>query len=67
MSSPLPNKLAAPARRALASAHVDTLDDLRKLSEAQVKKMHGMGPNAMRILREAMEAAGVDFERGKRP
>ena len=66
MKIPLP-KLAAPAKRALAAESVDSLEDLRKLSEAQTAKLHGMGPNAMKILREAMEAAGVDFKRGDRP
>lgn len=66
MRVPLP-PLASPARRALKAAQVETLDDLRKLTEAQTAKLHGMGPNAMKILRDAMEAAGVDFERGDRP
>jgi len=67
VKNPLPKKLATPAQRALKAARVESLDDLQKLTESQTAKLHGMGPNAMKILREAMEAAGVDFDRGKRP
>ena len=43
----LPEGLAAPARRALASAGYTRLDQLANASEAEVRALHGMGPNAM--------------------
>ena len=55
-------KLSAPAHRALAAAGVHRLKDLTRFSEAEVKKWHGIGPNAMRQLRRAMEEQGFSFK-----
>ena len=42
--------LAAPARRALIDDGLYKVTDLRKVSLAALKELHGMGPNAIRIL-----------------
>ena len=55
-------KLSAPAHRALAAAGVHRLKDLTKFSETEVKKLHGIGPNAMGQLRRAMEEQGLSFK-----
>ena len=62
-NSDLP-KLAAPARRALVAAGCLRLEQLAELSEADVKKFHGMGPNAMKRLRAALEERGLSFRDG---
>ena len=54
-------KLAAPARRALLAAGYTSLTDLTEVSESEVTKLHGMGPNAMRALRKALEERGLSF------
>jgi DNA repair protein RadC len=59
----LPEGLAAPARRALASAGYTSLDQLAKASEAEVRALHGMGPNAVTKLRSALRASGRSFAR----
>jgi hypothetical protein len=51
--------LAAPARRALANAGIASLADLGRFSEAELRALHGMGPNALDKLRAAMEREGV--------
>jgi hypothetical protein len=61
-ASDLP-KLAAPARRALAGAGYIRLEDLTKATESEVMQLHGMGPNAMRALRTALEERGLSFRR----
>jgi hypothetical protein len=43
--SDFPNELAAPARRALVEAGYVRLEQLTTLSEAEVKQLHGIGPN----------------------
>ena len=53
--------LAAPARRALASAGVSSLDQLAKFSEAEIEQWHGIGPNALLNLRKALEQKGFTF------
>jgi hypothetical protein len=57
-------KLAAPARRALLGAGFTRLEDLTRVSEAEVMKLHGMGPNAMRALRAALAERGLSFRDG---
>jgi uncharacterized protein YdhG (YjbR/CyaY superfamily) len=55
-------RLSAPARRALAAAGYTYLDQLAKVSEAEIKKLHGMGPTALRALRSALHERGLDFQ-----
>jgi hypothetical protein len=59
-------KLAAPARRALAAAGVTSLARLARFSEAEVKAWHGIGPNALKALRQAIRANGLSFAVAKR-
>ena len=53
--------LAAPARRALAGAGLWRLEQLTEISEAEIKALHGMGPNAIAQLRRALDAKGLAF------
>jgi len=55
--------LAAPARRALVDDGLFELADLRKVSLAAVKELHGMGPNAIRILTTEMKKADLSFRK----
>jgi hypothetical protein len=54
-------KLAAPARRALLAAGYTRLEHLTEVREAEAMKLHGMGPNAMRVLRDALRERGLSF------
>lgn len=54
-------KISAPARRALTAAGYHTLEALAQVSEAELAKLHGMGPKALGILREALAAKGLAF------
>jgi hypothetical protein len=55
--------LAAPARRALIDDGLFELADLRKVSLAAVKELHGMGPNAIRVLVTEMKKADLAFRK----
>ena len=55
--------LAAPARRALIDDGYYKLSDLRKTSLDAIKDLHGMGPNAIRILTAAMKKADLSFRK----
>ena len=59
--SDLPTGLAAPARRALAGAGYRTLEQLAGVREAEVERLHGIGPNALEQLRRALAARGLAF------
>ena len=59
--SDLPPGLAQPARRALAAAGIRQLAQLTAMSEAEIKQLHGLGPNAVAQLRRALAAQGLSF------
>ena len=59
--SDIPTKIGQPALRALQSVGYSKLMQLTKVSEAELGRLHGMGPKALRILREALEAKGLSF------
>jgi hypothetical protein len=63
-ASDFPPKLAAPAQRALAGAGYTRLEQLTRVSEEELKKLHGMGPKAIGQLRQAMAEAGLHFVNG---
>lgn len=59
--SDLPDGLAAPARRALTGAGYVQLEQLTRVSEAEIKRLHGIGPNAIKQLHHALAARGLSF------
>ena len=56
-------ELAAPAERALAGAGIQNLKQLAKHSEAEIKDLHGIGPNALKELHKALAAKGLSFKK----
>ena len=58
-------KLASPAQRALAASGIQRLEQLTKFSEEQLKQLHGIGPNALKQLHQAMSARGLSFANKK--
>jgi hypothetical protein len=66
-SSDLPAKLGAPAERALAGAGIKNLKQLTKFSEAEIKQLHGVGPNAIGKLRQALAEKGLAFKDKAQP
>jgi hypothetical protein len=58
-------KTSAPAQRALEGAGYTRLEQLTKVTEAELLKLHGMGPKAIRILREALAERGWSFAEEK--
>ncbi len=57
----LPAGIAKPAQRALEAAGYMRLEQLGEVSEADLGRLHGMGPKALRLLREALAARGLSF------
>lgn len=62
--SDLPVGLSNPARRALAGAGYLRLEQFSKLTEAEVLKLHGMGPKGIEALRRALADKGLSFADG---
>ena len=57
----LPAGLSAPAQRALTTAGIADIESLAHFSEAHIRKLHGIGPNAIKKLAEALSEAGLQF------
>jgi hypothetical protein len=57
----LPRGIGAPATRALTAAGYVSLEQLDGVPVADLKKLHGMGPRAVRILEEALREHGYAF------
>ena len=57
----LPSNLAQPAQRALANAGYTRLDQLTTVSEAEIARLHGIGPKALGQLRQALAERGLAF------
>ncbi len=53
-----PKGVAAPAIRALNAAGYTELKQLDGVPRAELAALHGMGPKALRILSEALQAEG---------
>ena len=54
--TPLPRGIGRPATAALALAGITTLDDVRGVDPDELLRLHGVGPKAIRVLREALAA-----------
>ena len=63
--SNLPVKLSQPAQRALAGVGIQRLEQLTSFSEAEIKQLHGIGPNALSQLRSALAEYGLSFAEKK--
>ncbi|MGZ4873440.1 MAG: DNA-binding protein [Candidatus Angelobacter sp.] len=56
-----PKGVAQPAQRALGSAGYTSVDQLVNAREADLATLHGMGPKALGILRDAPKKRGKSF------
>ena len=56
-----PSGIGSVAPRALANAGYVQLKQLTKVTEAELLKIHGVGPKAIRILKDALKEKGMLF------
>ena len=57
----LPRNIGAPATRALTTAGYTQLSQLAGVPAAELGKLHGVGPKALRLLREALQAQDMSL------
>ncbi len=57
----LPATIGAPAIRALTAAGYTRLSQLANVPAAELKKLHGVGPKALRLLQEELERHGMSL------
>lgn len=53
--------ISAPARRALESKNICTLQQLSKFTEKQILAMHGIGPSSIPVLKAELKKAGLQL------
>jgi hypothetical protein len=56
-----PAGLSNPALRAFRDAGYTRLEQFARVTEADLLRLHGVGPKAIRILRSALAARGLSF------
>ena len=59
--SGLPANIGSPATRALTAAGYTELAQLTNVPAAELSKLHGVGPKALRLLQEALEERGMSL------
>lgn len=59
-------KISAPAQRALKNAGITTLEQLKEISKEELLQLHGMGPNTLGKLQEALKAQELSFREPKK-
>ncbi len=59
----LPEKLGAPADRALANAGIRDLKQVSKRREQEIADLHGVGKHALGKLRTALKALGLSYKK----
>jgi hypothetical protein len=57
----LPRSIGAPATRALTAAGYTDLSQLAGVPAAELAKLHGVGPKALRLLQEALHDRGMSL------
>ena len=66
MTKPIKDKFPAgvsqPALRALVREGYTALEQLVRVKESELAALHGMGPKALRIIREALKKKGLAFK-----
>jgi len=57
----LPRAIGRPATNALQHVGIDRLEQIATMSEAELLRIHGVGPKAVKILRDALGERGQSF------
>jgi len=54
-------KLAKPAQRAIQNAGITTIEQLSSYSEKEISELHGIGKNAISVIRQTLNEHGIIF------
>ncbi|WP_042333594.1 DNA-directed RNA polymerase subunit alpha C-terminal domain-containing protein [Desulfosporosinus meridiei] len=58
-------KLAKPAQRAIQNAGITTIEQLSSYSEKEISELHGIGKNAINVIRQTLNEHGIIFSSKK--
>jgi hypothetical protein len=62
-SSGFLSTISAPARRALISHSIVSMEDLAKYTEQEILQLHGIGPSTLPKLHKALKEYGMSFKK----
>lgn len=57
--------LAKPAQRAIQNEGITTMEQLSKYDEKEFSQLHGIGKNAMNIIKQIISENGLSFTQKK--
>ena len=57
----LPGNIGAPAARALTAVGYTRLSQPANVPASELKKLHGVGPKALRLLQQALQEHGMSL------
>ncbi|EQA43658.1 Helix-hairpin-helix domain protein [Leptospira broomii serovar Hurstbridge str. 5399] len=55
-------KIAKPAQRALQNAGIKTLEQLAEFREDEILRLHGIGENAMSVIKSTLKENGLSLK-----
>lgn len=55
-------RLVSPARRALLNADIKNLEELTKHSEQEILELHGIGKNALAVIKTTLDEHGLTLK-----
>ena len=58
----IPPSIGKPAATALAALEANSLGEVSQFTEAELLATHGIGPKAIRILKEVLAQRNIDFK-----
>jgi len=58
-------KLARPAQRAILGTGVTTLEQLSKMTEEEISNIHGIGKNALEVIKSTLKENGLSLAKKK--
>ena len=61
----LPLGIGSPAHRALTAAGITRLEQFTSISEEELLKLHGVGPKAVRIIKESLRENRLAFAKAE--
>lgn len=59
------SRLAKPAQRTILNAGIMNIEGISSLTEDEFKKLHGIGKNAMSIVRELLNENNLSFRKDR--
>nr|WP_199172799.1 helix-hairpin-helix domain-containing protein [Planomicrobium sp. MB-3u-38] len=58
-----PKGVGKPATRALIGAGYTKVEQLKDVTEKEIRELHGVGPKAIKVLKQELASKGLEFKK----